>query len=374
MAEQLLNRPQIAPRRFYDYKLSSNGRQRHFGIEDDDYFTRVVNGKAARIAARLARRKRPFYLQVDHLAPHKGGGDGAGVCKNAALPDRRDLDAFPGEPLPGKAASLNESDPSDKPPFVRALPELSEEELDALREAYRCGLASLLAVDRGVKRIFEAVRRAGEVGDTAFVFTSDHGYLFGEHRLTDLKHYPYEEAIRIPLVIRLPKRHGGESPLRSSAAPVANIDLVPTILRLAQAQPCRRSRSCRTMDGRSLLGLLRAGTAPWADDRGLALEIDLPAAAPPAICRYRGVRAGDQLYVRYESLVDEETGECVATEQAEHYDLGSDPAQLTNLYPDVSGSLAGLLQAQLALRAAALSDCAGIAGRDPAPRGRSYCE
>ena len=97
-----------------------------------------------------------------------------------------------------------------------------------------------------------ALRETGSLANTVVIFTSDNGYFYGEHRIDVGKHYPYEEALRVPLAVRLPKSlTGGRQPGRSQA-PVANIDLAPTILELAGAEPCWRG-GCRTLDGRSLL-------------------------------------------------------------------------------------------------------------------------
>ena len=372
---------QIPPRRFYDFELSVNGTARHFGGGERNYFTRVVNRRSARVSKRLARSSEPFYLQIDHLAPHQGGGGEAPACKGATLPDPRDLGAFAGEALPSPP-SFNEAELGDKPSFIQALPEINAEQITALTEIYRCGLASLKAVDRGVERVVKAVEDAGELGRTVFMFTSDHGYFFGEHRLRDIKHHAYEESLRVPLVIRVPKRYlRGAEPIAEVDLPVANIDLAPTILRLARGEPCRRPGKCRTLDGRSLLSLLRgpAGDdslpAPkWPADRGIAVEIDLPAKAQPTLCSYQGVRTPTQFYIQHESVENQATGECEPASEVEHYGLLSDPFELNNLYPAPPGSALAGLQQGLAGRLASLRDCAGIAGRDPLPPSGSYCE
>ena len=48
---------------------------------------------------------------------------------------------------------------------------------------YRRTLASLRAVDRGIERAHRVLQKTGESSDTVIVFTSDNGYLYGEHRL-----------------------------------------------------------------------------------------------------------------------------------------------------------------------------------------------
>ena len=62
----------------------------------------------------------------------------------------------------------------------------------------------LLGVDDSLGRILAALERKGVLDNTVVVFTSDHGYFYGEHGLNEERRLAYEETIRIPLVIRYP--------------------------------------------------------------------------------------------------------------------------------------------------------------------------
>jgi arylsulfatase A-like enzyme len=156
--------------------------------------------------------------------------------------------------------------------------------------------------------------------------------------------------------------------------PVANIDLAPTILDLAGADPCRAARRCRVMDGRSLLGLIR-GQAAWPEDRGIAIEFDAGKRARlTLVCRYQGVRTAGDTYIRYTAAADPLTGECRPIDEREHYDLAVDPFQLDNLYPGDPATPPSPIEEEFTLRAERLQDCAGIAGRDPRQSGRPFCE
>ena len=107
------------------------------------------------------------------------------------------------------------------------------------------------------------------------VFTSDNGLYFGEHRLSFEKTVPYRESVEVPLAIRFPPRlvpPGRRG--RPVGELVANVDLPATILDLAGAEPCRSAGRCRTLDGRSLLGLAAAGRRRWPADRAIPLELD----------------------------------------------------------------------------------------------------
>jgi N-acetylglucosamine-6-sulfatase len=360
--------------RYYGYRLAVNGEVERIGKRPRDYITRVINRRAARMVRKRVPRRKPLYLQVDHRAPHtEAGVDSGGTCGGLVPPDPRDALAFSGTPLP-RPPSFDEEDVSDKPTFVRSLPRMSATTTSTVELRYRCALASLLSVDRGVARIVDELRDAGELANTAIVFTSDNGFFFGEHRIPEQKTRPYEEALRVPLLIRVPERALGGAAVDEVAEPVANIDLAPTILDLAGATPCRRQSRCRVMDGRSLTGLIR-GDGAWPAERGILLEFDAGERARRAkVCRYQGVRAGGHTYVSHSAVADPVTGLCGPTAEVEHYDLGADPFQLENLHPAEPGSAQAAAEAELEQRLESLRGCAGVAGRDPRQPGRPHCE
>lgn len=358
--------------RYFDYDVSVNGRRIHYGERDRDYVTRVLNREAARLIRRQLPGERPLYLQVDHRAPHRETNvDSGGRCGRAAVPDPRDAELLAGEPLPG-SPSLNEEDVSDKPTFVQAQPPLSDPGVSELERTWGCALASLRAVDRGVARIFGALERAGELGTTVLVLTSDNGVMHGEHRLIG-KGEAYEEALRVPLLMRVPRRYRNGAPrVPQVDAPVANIDLAPTILELSGAVPCRAGGRCRVIDGRSLLPLLD-GRGGWPSDRALAVEYG-PRTKGSLSCQWSGVRAQGAVYVEHVLVQDPATGQCVPADERELYELENDPFQLESLYPPEPGTPEAQLAQQLQARLAQLRVCAGIAGRDLQTGTRPFCE
>src|SRR5690606_5913582 len=128
-----------------------------------------------------------------------------------------------------QAPAFNEEDVSDKPVFVQLNARFLPVTQITAQVHYQRALESLLAVDEAVERIVDALERTGELENTVILYTSDNGYLQGEHRFRDAKTLPYEEAIRVPLLVRGPGFPTG------ATAPqlTANIDLAPTILDLA---------------------------------------------------------------------------------------------------------------------------------------------
>jgi arylsulfatase A-like enzyme len=104
---------------------------------------------------------------------------------------------------------------------------------------HRARIRSLRSVDDQVKATVDALRDTGELANTYIFFTSDNGYLLGEHRLTT-KNHPYEQSLRIPLVGAGPTLPAGA--VRN--ATYSLVDLAPTFVALA-GKPARG----RTLDG-----------------------------------------------------------------------------------------------------------------------------
>ena len=367
----------LTPRLYYDYDLSIDGVPTHFGIRDQDQLTRVLNRKAVQAIKRNAPADAPFFIQLDHFAPHtEPQKSRAGRCGGNVVPDPRDLGKFSDEPL-NRPSSYNEADVADKPSFVQAFKPLSPKRRDAVKQRNRCRLEALQGVDRGTAQIVKALKEVGELDQTVIVFLSDNGYFLGEHRLKANKTLPYEEALRVPLAIRAPRAYrGGGERIKKSQAPVANIDLVPTLLDWAGADPCRAPGDCRTMDGRSLVELLSGDAASVPDDRALLVEYGREVEGDNifGVCGYEGLRLLPLTYIEYTS-VQTEAGVCVPSGERELYDVSVDPQQLSNLFPPAPGTPDALRTAELEARLSGLQDCAGIEGRDPDPPGRqTYCE
>lgn len=361
----------LTPRRYYGYTLAVNGGEQRFGRRAKDHLTHVLNRQTAGLIKRYSRRDNPFYIQLDHFAPHteNGRSNGPSRCQGRSVPDPRDNKAFRDVKLP-KPPSFNERDVSTKPSFVRTRQGISKQGKKKLKRRHRCRLASIRSVDRGVKRIVKTLRQEGALGNTVIIFLSDNGYFRGEHRIAFNKVLPYDEALRVPLAIRAPAGvTGGEQRQRVVGKHVGNLDLAPTILELAGAEPCT-AQGCRVMDGRSLVELLHGNGNGFPEDRGLAVEYSRSTEKDGFVCEYSGMRTLGWSYMRYSRVAVGES--CEPIEETELYDLQADPFQLRNLFSP--NGIAGAPQQQLEARLARLRDCAGIAGRDPQPESGSYCE
>jgi N-acetylglucosamine-6-sulfatase len=230
---------------FFGYRLNINGELTgKFGSrrkrKPKAYFTDVITRLGLK-QVRRTDRSTPFYLAVDHRAPHEDLAPPVGP-----QPAPRHGRSLRGKRLP-TPPNYNEADVSDKAQWLRNSLRLSSTNSSLIKRRYVRRLRSLRSVDDSVGRIVRTLRRLGELKRTYVFFTSDNGFFNGEHRISKGKFRPYEEATHVPLLVRGPGIPRG----KVSRALVANIDLVPTIVHVTGA------RAGRAMDGRSVLPFAR---------------------------------------------------------------------------------------------------------------------
>lgn len=164
-----------------------------------------VNAELSRRLERL-RAREPFFLYVHVVDAHVGGGEGA---EGDVSPD-------------GRAAALARYD------------------------------LQVSRVDAGLGGLLRALGADGLLDRTVLAVTADHGEEFGEHGLAGHGASPYETALRVPLLVRLP----GGAGARRAAALAQTIDLFPTFLDLAGLPPVAG------LQGASLRPALRGEAAP----------------------------------------------------------------------------------------------------------------
>lgn len=149
--------------------------------------------------------------------------------------------------------SFDEPDMTDKPAELQGkLERLNNADKENLYRQFAGRLASLLAVDNLVGSVGRMLEATGRLDNTVLIFTSDNGWFNGEHRMSS-KDLAYEEGIHVPLFIRVPSGVPQASPRLA-----LNNDLAVTIADLAGATPAIAT------DGRSLLPLIaNPYAAPW---------------------------------------------------------------------------------------------------------------
>ncbi len=114
-------------------------------------------------------------------------------------------------------------------------------------------LGEILGNDHAFGALVEALRSRGRLDDTLVAFVADHGEEFGDHGGHGHGHTLYRELTRIPLAVRLPK--AARAGVRERQ-PVAQVDLLPTLLSLASLPPPE------LREGRDLSSLFLGRGAP----------------------------------------------------------------------------------------------------------------
>jgi arylsulfatase A-like enzyme len=202
--------------------------------------------------------------------------------------------------------------------------------------------ATLSAVDDSVGRLLDYLKASGLEKDTMVVFTSDNGFLIGDHGLID-KRNAYEGSIRIPMVVYAPGLvpAGVTNPGRLST-----LDFAPTFLDLARAARPPQ------LEGKSALPLL-TGAVAAADWKPADFvyeyywEWNFPM-TPTTFA----IERGRVKYIQYHGIYDIE----------ELYDLARDPDEMQNLIDDPAQ-----LQTKVALRKALFDALADARGRRAVP-------
>ena len=356
----------------YDYTLNVNATQVSHGHTPADYGTDVYVAQTKALMNDAAKAKKPFFAYLAVYAPHQ-----------PATPAPQDVNAFPGL-MALRDPSFNETDVSDKPDYIRALPLLGPKRQDQIDVLARKRAQSLQEVDRGVASLIDTLRANGQLDNTVIIFTSDNGFHLGQHRMPAGKQTAYETDIHLPLLVRGPGVAAGAH----VSALTGNIDLAPTIAALGA------TTLADNPDGRSLVGFLTAkpvgtghvvappsvwrntyllehwSTASTVADRPGAGQLEpddqdqggqtpsddsasttLAAAAPAVsnIPEFAGLRIAEYTYVEY------------VTGERELYDLVADPDELHNLVKSTSAARLAALHTRLnAMRTCTADTCRQI--------------
>jgi N-acetylglucosamine-6-sulfatase len=145
--------------------------------------TDLLAGESAQVLRRFARGTRPFFLWESHIAPHDACVPIEGAsCWGPPRPSGRDSHRLENVRPPSfRDPAFLERDVHDKPAYLRGLGR-SRERRELIGLYFTRRIQSLQAVDRAVARTIRVLRATGELGRTVVIFTSDNGFLLGEHR------------------------------------------------------------------------------------------------------------------------------------------------------------------------------------------------
>ena len=287
---------------YYNYTLVENGTPVAYGDQPAEYATSVIAGEAVQFIYETNPAD-PVLVYFAPFAPHSTHAQ----VDSPPTPGPGDSGMYASLP-PWRPASYNEAEVSDKPRWIRELPSLTPARRET-GDLFRIRqIESLQAVDRAVGELIEALIQTGRYENTIFVFLSDNGLSWGEHRWNMKKWCAYEECIRIPLWVRVPGIAG-----RDDGALVNDVDLGPTLAEFAGALPLGE------LDGLSLVDLIENPQAPWRTEA--YTEFLSPAIKGDQMI-FCEVRTATATYMEYENG------------DREFYDLTVDPLQEHNRVDD----------------------------------------
>lgn len=313
----------------FDYFATHRGQGTYFDTEwrINNGERKVIPGYYTHIVTTLAEdwikdRKgdKPWAIMIGHKAPH-----------SFYTPEEKYKNTFANVhvPYPASAFMLD-----DKPEwykqrlptwhgiygplfeFRKTFPDASPAGVTAFEEMVRSYWRTILSVDDSVGEIYALLKQRGELDNTIFIFTSDHGLLNGEHGMVD-KRTAHEPTIRVPLVVRYPGLTAPSQP-RVVDRMVLTTDFAPSILDIVGLP-----RGAK-MQGRSWKALAQG--RPDADWRKSYVYMYNYEKQFPYTPNVRALRTEDWKYVRYPNSP--------TPHMAELYDLKNDPGELVNLIND----------------------------------------
>ncbi len=307
----------LSPENYVDPALNDNGVVSTY---TGQYLTDVVTDKSVDFINASSAGTEPFFLMASFPAPHNGTPAEADDPVGYPTPNvgprctttPRTSTCGPGQhggqfedrPL-DPAPAFNEDLINDKP-VKPAL--LTQADIDAITELDQQRAESLLYVEDAVKKIIDTLTARGKLQNTYIIFTSDNGFLLGEHRLVG-KGTPYEESVGVPLLIRGPGIPPGSVVPQLTGA----MDIAPTILGMTGQTTA--AAPGLVIDGVNVLPMI-SNPLLYAD-RPIVLEVG--PSQPGGEYAYHGIRTPEYKYV-----------ERLVRQRVELYDLVADPYELSN--------------------------------------------
>ncbi|MCD6360997.1 MAG: sulfatase-like hydrolase/transferase [Armatimonadetes bacterium] len=269
-------------------------------------------------------QQRPWILYVNFLEPHMpyhGPRDDMYDRSRVPLPDN--FDAVPGPEQHLKSRLLAEH-------YRHAGPDGPMRDEEHWRDliARYWGLCS--EVDTHAGAILDTLSECGLDENTIVVYTSDHGDMMGSHQLV-AKCVMYEEAVRVPLLLRVPWLDADPERVET---PVSHVDLVPTLLDLMGVGVPGH------LQGRSWRPELRRGemqardvVIEWngSDNGGIPLdEQSYPDYLKPLASREEALEA---ITDPVRTIITPTGWKCTCSPRGEHemYNLREDPGETVNL-------------------------------------------
>jgi N-acetylglucosamine-6-sulfatase len=232
--------------KYYNYDVSNDGKTEHHGSSyAEDYFTDRIKNESVDFIMSMKGKQSPFFMYISTPAPHR-----------PATPAPQYQSTFAGIPAP-RTASYNKPG-SDKHWIIsQGTPVMNSDTMGIVDQLYQDRLGTILSVQDLVEEVISALNDIDELKNTYIFYNSDHGYHLGQFKQQGEKRQPYEEDIRVPLIVRGPN----VAPDTRTSSIALSIDLYPTFLDLAGVT------LPDGVDGRSLKNIMTGQKeSSWRED------------------------------------------------------------------------------------------------------------
>jgi arylsulfatase A-like enzyme len=173
---------------------------------------------------------------------------------------------------------------------IRLRPNVPASNRNKAIEDLRGYYAHIAALDDCFQELLDALDTAGIAEDTVVVFTSDHGDMMESQGLS-YKLYPWEESVRVPLLIRYPRKFGRSG--RRSTALLNSPDVMPTLLGLCGIEAPTGIQGVDFSHSNSPAQARLPTSSAF-----LCLPVPIGEALRYGFAEYRGIRTARHTYVR----------------------------------------------------------------------------
>ena len=299
------------PKNLFDYWAGFMGQGEYFSENRAGHMTDSLSSQANKWLAESSQND-PVALFINTKAPHVQDEIPGGF-----LPTSRHSDLYATTTFDAPL-SATEAEFQKLPEFLKS----SEGRrrwherfatADRFQQTSRQYHRLIAGIDDLAGSVFSLLKSKGLLQESLIAFSSDNGFLLGEHGLAG-KWWGFEESIRTPLLIKLPESMDRTSERHSSNVIhelSLNIDVAPTILNCAGIRPPS------TMQGLSLLPCMQYGSLKIREDFLYEHQFE-----HPRIAKTIGLRTQRHKYLRYPDF-----------QQAQEmlFDLEVDPFEVTNL-------------------------------------------
>ena len=160
------------------------------------------------------------------------------LARTRRTPTRRSSRAPSRDAQYPRTPDFDEADVSDKFGLTRTRKALTASDLATIDETFRKRIRSVQVLDQNVAELVQALADQGALDNTYMIFTSDNGYIMGNHRREIGKYNQFQGTVNVPFYVRGP----GITPGSTYDDVAGNIDIAPTIAEMAGARTPRRGR------------------------------------------------------------------------------------------------------------------------------------